>query len=279
MNGRQWDEYETMFGGYEFFRLYRDGKLSKPDFVHHMHARHDEIVAMGVAEYNFNRLLRCVSGNREVDAMLEDFRRDGGLDTTDYGRDGFAEFSARVKPVYHNGSWITEILPEDELCMYALASLTNPKHMFIAGAYFGYWALWAMPAIQANGGMCVLSDVNPAVIEIARRNMDALGYGPNALCLAEDAEKLLLEGDGPIDLLALDANGSGDDPRPTHRGKRLYDPLLSAARHRLHEGSYIIVHNLERDSAEMQPFLSQIDSIATAKAELISYNGLGIYKV
>jgi len=234
---------------------------------------------MGLDGYNVIRLLRCVSGNREVNAMLEAFRRDGGIESTDYGRAGFDDFCVRVKPVYDNGGWITEILPEDELCMYALAALTNPKRMFIAGAYFGYWALWAMPAIQANGGSCVLSDVNPAVIEIARRNMDALAFGPNSLCLTEDAEKLLLADDEPIDLLALDAYGSGDDPRPTHRGKRLYDPLLSAARHRLRSGSYIIVHNLERDSAELQPFLGQIDSIAAAKAELVSYNGLGIYRV
>jgi predicted O-methyltransferase YrrM len=279
MSGRLWDIYEEKLNKYDFFRDFRAGNLSKTEFKEKMEQNKSEIISMGIGGYDFHRLLRSVSGNIEVDEMLEEFKNQGGFADINYGIRGFENYSAKIKPNYENGRFETAIFPEDELFMYAAAKLTAPKTMFMAGSYFGYWAIWAMEAVKDNGGICTLSDVNPDVMKISEINIRKFGFIENTKLIADDAEKLLLSGDEKIDLLALDATGSSSDPRPTHRGKILYATLLAAARHRLHTGSIIVIHNLERDLTELAPLIVQLDEISSAKAELICFNGLGIYKV
>ena len=80
-------------------------------------------------------------------------------------------------------------------------------------------------------------------------------------------------------LVGGDAYGSDADPRATHRGKAIYDPFLTAALPRLRKGSAVIVHNLERDAADLAPFLKQIDAVSSSGAELTTYNGLGVYRI
>jgi len=279
MNGRAWDDYESVLARFPFFPEYREGRLTKGEFREAMEKNKDGLLGAGLAEHAYRRLFACVSGNREVEGMLEAFREAGGVGSADYGRDAFEAFSARLKPSYDNGGFITEIHPEDELIMYAAAKLTGARSMFVAGAYFGYWAVWAMPTVKGNGGVCVLSDVNPKVMEVAERNFRRLEYGGSAEFRAEDAEAVLKGGEGTIDLLALDAQGLYNDPRPTHRGKAIYAPFLEAALPRLKKGSCVIVHNMDRGSADMAPFVRLIASVAAAKAELTTFNGLGLYRV
>ena len=238
-----------------------------------------EIIAAGIDEYNFGRMLVSVSGNREVDEMLRDFQEQGGFTDIDYGKNAFESFSARIKPEYDCGGYVTFIFPEDELLMYATAMLTKPQTMFVAGSFFGYWVIWAMEAVKNSGGICTMSDINPDVMRIAEMNMKKFGYDKYVIPIIGDAEKLLLSSDEKIELLVLDATGSYNDERKSHRGKILYSTLLSAARHRLRKGSIILIHNLERNLPELAPLMKQLDEISTAKAELECLNGLGIYKV
>ncbi|MCL2664076.1 MAG: class I SAM-dependent methyltransferase [Defluviitaleaceae bacterium] len=285
MHGRSWDRYESFLSRFSFFTAFREGKTGRDEFAAEMTSNKEKIIGAEVNEYNFYRLLRGVSGNREAEGMIEAFAADGGFAEEKsrinfcgmYG--GCEAFAAKIKPVYESGGFITEIFPEDELCMYAASQIINPASVFVAGSYFGYWAVWAMPAVLRNGGQCILSDVNPDVTAVAKKNMESLGFGSCARCIAADAEEMLLSCGEPIDLLALDAAGSHADPRTTHRGKALYGPLLAAARHRLRKGSHVIVHNAERGSGDMSSFFELIDEIASVKTELVSYNCLGLYKI
>jgi len=279
MNGRSWDIYEKILSKYDFFNDFRAGNLSKDDYKAKMEENKSDILAAGIGDYDFFRMSRSVSGNREVIAMLEDFKAQCGFADINYGEKEFRNYYDIIHPNYEDGGFGTAIFPEDELFMYAAAKLTSPKTMFMAGSYFGYWAIWAMEAIKANGGIATLSDINPDVMRVAEANMAKFGFSDNVVCTTDDAEKLLLSSDEPIDLLALDATGAWNDPRPTHRGKILYSTLLAAARHRLHMGSIIVIHNLERDLEGLAPLIAQLDEISSAKSELICFNGLGLYRV
>ena len=279
MNGRSWDIYEKILNKYDFFNDFRAGKLSKDEYKAKMEENKEDIIAAGIGNYDFFRMSRSVANNGEVIAMLEDFVSQGGFADINYGEEEFRNFYDIIHPNYDDGGFVTAIFPEDELFMYAAAKLTSPKTMFVAGSYFAYWAIWAMEAIKSNGGTCTLSDINPDVMRVAESNMKKFGFADNVVFTTDDAEKLLLSGDEPIDLLALDATGAWNDPRPTHRGKILYSTLLAAARHRLHSGSIIVIHNLERELQELSPLIEQLDEISSAKTELICFNGLGLYRV
>ena len=279
MEGRYWDFCEGILSKYNFFNEFRAGKLSKTDYRAEMEVHRSDIIASGIDEYNFGRLLLSVSGNREVVDMLREFQRQGGFDCIEYGEEAFEAFSAKIKPYYDCGGYVTFIFPEDELMMYATVVLTAPKTMFVAGSFFGYWVIWAMEALKKCNGVCTMSDINPDVMRIAEMNMKKFGYEEYVKPIVGDAEELLLSSDEKIDLLVLDATGRHNDERISHRGKTLYSTLLSAARPRLCEGSIILIHNLERDLTDLAPLMSQLDEISVAKAELICLNGLGIYKV
>ena len=279
MEGRYWDFCESVLSKYSFFNEFRAGKLPKPEYQKEMEKYRSDIIASGIDEYNFCRMLVSTSGNREVIDMLQSFKDQGGFDDVDYGEANFEAFSAKIKPNYDCGGYVTFIFPEDELLMYATATLVKPKTTFVAGSFFGYWVIWAMEAIKNCNGICTISDINPDVMRIAESNMKKFGYDEYIIPIVDDAEKLLLSSDEKIDLLVLDATGNYNDERESHRGKILYSTLLTAARPRLRKGSIILIHNLERDLPDLAPLMKQLDEISAAKAELVCLNGLGIYKV
>ena len=279
MQGRYWEFCEGVFSKYSFFNEFRAGRLSKTEYQKEMEKHRTEIIASGIDEYNFGRMSVSVSGNREVIDMLRDFQLQGGFESIDYGEAGFEAFSAKIKPNYDCGGFLTFIFPEDELLMYATAALVKPKTMFVAGSFFGYWVIWAMEAIKKCNGICTMSDINPDVMRIAEMNMKKFGYDNYINAVTGDAEKQLLSSDETIDLLVLDATGNHNDERESHRGKTLYSTLLSAARPRLRKGSIILIHNLERNLPSLAPLINQLDEISVAKSELECLNGLGLYKV
>jgi predicted O-methyltransferase YrrM len=193
--------------------------------------------------------------------------------------DGFDEYRKHIRANYNHGEFFTSICPEDERLLYAAAKIANPKRAFAAGAYYGYFVVWAMKSIQENGGMCVLSDIDREACDLASANFDNLGYGNNARICCENAETLLLNRTEPIDLLILDAMGKGDDPRPEYRGKRIYAPLLKAARHCLSKGSVIVIHNMEPYNPEMKSLVDELQAINAPGTNYDAYNGLGVYVV
>ena len=191
--------------------------------------------------------------------------------------DGFDECRAHIRKNYDHGGHVTYIYPEDERLLYAAAGLRQPKRAFVAGAYYGYFAIWAMKALHENGGLCVLSDINEEVCALAGENFDRLGYGPNVSVRCEDAEALLIARTEPIDLLVLDATGRGDDPRPDRRGKRIYGALLRAAKHVLSRDAMIVIHNMEPENPEMQPLVDELADLRACGGSYATYNGVGVY--
>jgi len=191
--------------------------------------------------------------------------------------DGFDEYRKHIRGSFNHGEFITFIYPEDEGLLYAMANIAQPKRVFVAGSYYGYFAIWAMKAIAEQGGMCVLSDIDAQVCALAKENFEALGFGEHAEITCKDSEKLLLNRTEPIDMLVLDATGKRDDPRREYRGKRIYGALLKDAKRLLREGSVIVIHNMEPEDRDMRVLVNELKAMNALGTSYDTFNGLGVY--
>ena len=191
--------------------------------------------------------------------------------------DGFDEYRDYIYQNYDHGNFYSSIHPEDERLLYAISAITGPQNAFVAGSYYGYFAIWAMKNIAERGGMCILSDINRRVCELAKSNFDRLGFKDHSKVYCEEAEKLMAERGEPIDLLLLDAVGNWNDPRPEYRGKQIYVPILRAASPFLSKGSVIVIHNMRPNYFDR--LISLLKSINALGICYNSYNGLGVYVI
>ena len=201
--------------------------------------------------------------------------------------DGFNEYRQFIYENYNHSGYYTSVHPEDEYLLYAISAIMQPKNAFIAGSYFGYFAVWAMNTISKNGGICVLSDIDRRACALAKENFKRLGFESSSKIMCEDAVKLLLAQEEPIDLLLIDAVGDWNDRRPDYRGKQIYVPMLKAASHALVKGSTIVMHNIRPGRSrmgwggmiDMDSLYSVLDSINAVGMAYDSYNGIGVYIV
>lgn len=206
--------------------------------------------------------------------MLREF----GFPADVYSRSDYLDFHNKVCANYDFGGYQTSIYPDEEELAYALTHAIKPKSSFYAGSYFGYWAVYMMPAISEVRGSITLCDINPKVSALCAANMERLGYAHSTVCAAEDAEKLLLSSSAPLGFVVLDATASYDNPDPERRGKGIYGVLAKAALPRLSKGGFILIHNHEPDEPGLQPMFDLLNKECSKGLHLDSYNGLGVYR-
>ena len=192
---------------------------------------------------------------------------------------GFDEYRKNIYENYNHGGFYTSIYPEDECLLYVMSEIIQPKSTFVAGSYYGYWAVWAMKTISGNGGTIVLSDIDREVCVLANKNFSKLGYENNTKIYCEDAVKLLSGREEAIDMFVLDAMGSWNDPRPEYRGKRIYLPILESARHLLKKGSAIVLHNMKPRNPETKMLVDKLRSLNAIGMCYDTPPGIGVYIV
>lgn len=280
VNGQFVFYVEKILASKEYYKDYLNRKINSKQFEEAMRADTSLSNVAGFNDYNFHRIsLTPPDEKLPAETIIGHLADNNIIPNTDGMYDGFDEYRKHIRENYNHGDFFTCIYPEDERLLYAVTKISPPKNAFIAGAYYGYFAIWAMKFVKENGGTMILSDVDNEVCELAKLNFEKLGYIDNAKIDCEDAEKLLLTRTEPIDMLILDATGRGDDPRPEYRGKRIYGSLLKAAKHLLRKGSVIVIHNMESENPEMKMLVDELKSINALGASYDTYNGLGVYYV
>ncbi|MCL2093308.1 MAG: class I SAM-dependent methyltransferase [Treponema sp.] len=191
--------------------------------------------------------------------------------------EGFDEYRDLLYEHYDHGPFWSSIHPEDERLLYNVSAAFKSRSAFIAGSYYGYFAIWAMKGIAERGGTCTLSDVNPRVCDLARENFSRLGFGDHTRVCCEDAVSLFSKRKEPIDLLLLDAVGAWNDPRPEYRGKVIYYPILQGAIPLLEKGSVVVMHNMRPNY--FPQLIDLLESIGGVGLCCDSHNGLGLYVI
>ena len=118
-----------------------------------------------------------------------------------------------------------------------------PLSMIAVGAFYGYWAVWAMPGIKAVGGKALLIDPNPAVCRLAKTNFEKMRYSHFTNVAASKAEDVMPDVDEQADLVLLDASGAHDSRNHAYRGKGIYSFLIEPIWQKMADGGLLVVHN------------------------------------
>ena len=269
---------EKMLSQKQYYKNYLEKKTDSKKFREDMAADASLSGSAWFGEYNIKRIsLMPPDEKLPAETIIGYLAKNETIPKCEDMYGGFDEYRKHIRENYSHGEFITFIYPEDERLLYAVAKITRPEKVFVAGSYYGYFAVWAMKTVSETGGVAVLSDINEKVCELARKNFTNLGYGKNAEICCEDAEILLSRRTEPIDMLILDATGKHDDPRPEYRGKRIYGAFLKDAKHLLKKGSVIVVHNMEPENPEMKALVDELREIEAIGESYDTYNGLGVY--
>lgn len=269
---------EKVLSSKEYYKEYQDRKINTAQFCEAMLADTSLENIEGFYKGNIRRIaLTPPDEMLPTETIIGYLVKNNIISSCANMYDGFDEYRKYIRENYNHGEFLTFIYPEDERLLYAASQIMQPKTAIVAGSYYGYFAVWAMKTIHANGGMAVLSDINGEVCKLAQENFDKLGYANNVKIYAEDAEKVLSRHTEPVDMLVLDATGRHDDPRPEYRGKRIYGALLKAARHLLKKGSVIVIHNMEPEHPEMKELVDELQAINALGTNYDTFNGLGVY--
>ena len=268
---------ERMLAPKDYYIKYMDGQINSAQFREAMYADTSLSGVPGFNDYNIDHISMTPPDEKlPAETIIKYLTDNNIIPACENMYGGFDSYRQHIRENYDHGEFFTCIYPEDERLLYAAAKITQPKNMFVAGSYYGYFAIWAMKTIAENGGTAVLSDVDAEVCELAKANFERLGYGKNTEVCCEDASSLLSRRTEPIDMLVLDATGRHDDPRPEYRGKRIYGAFLKDAKRLLAKGSVIVIHNMD-EKPDMQPLIAELKSINALGANYDTYNGLGVY--
>jgi len=137
-----------------------------------------------------------------------------------------------------------DVSPLQGRLLYLLAKAIEAKSILEIGTLGGYSTIWLARALS-SGGRLITLERNPDYAEIARRNLDRAGFsGPVEIRLgpaAQSLAQLVSEGNGPFDLIFIDADKANN---PEYLGWSL---KLS------HAGTVIIGDNVVRNGDVADP--------------------------
>ncbi len=136
----------------------------------------------------------------------------------------------------------TAITPRMQRLLYAINAIVQPRNMLAAGVFCGN--TFISNAGAAVGAGAVYTARNLIGVEIvareaerAERNVRRLDPTGVARVLAADAVDIATEFQEPVNLLYLDADGTGG------RGKGVYLDILEACYERMPGGTVVLAHN------------------------------------
>jgi len=186
-----------------------------------------------------------------VEEALELLRR-AGLPDGGYDQGKFLAHRQAVAGAFEI-PW-TAISPRMQRLLYAVNAAVRPANMIAAGVFCGFTFI-SNAGAGVGPGACYEADdligveIKPAEAARAERNVRLIDPTGTARVLADDAIEVVRRFDRPIDLLYLDANGSG-------KGKGIYLDILQAAWDRLPDGAVILAHNSVNGGNAVAPYLA-----------------------
>jgi predicted O-methyltransferase YrrM len=209
-----------------------------------------------------------------VDAALEALREDGVIPNTRYNH---AKFLAHRKAVAEKFEipW-TAITPRMQRLIYAINAIVRPKSMIAAGVFCGNTFISNAGAAVGPGAVYKAKDligveIVPEEAERAERNVGRIDPSGVARVIAADAVDVVRNFDGQIDLLYLDADGTGG------RGKGIYLDILEACGDKLPKGAVVLAHNSVNLADDLKFYLAYVrDSANMAGSVNVAIDGEGL---
>ena len=185
-------------------------------------------------------------------AALDALHRAGILARTDYDMPRLLAHRQAVAELF-DMPW-TAISPRMQRVLYAINAIARPANMIAAGVFCGNTFI-SNAGAAVGPGACYAArnligvEIDASEAARAEKNVRAIDPTGVARVLAADAIDVAADFDEQIDLLYLDANGSGG------RGKGIYLDILQAAYDRLEPGALVLAHNSVNGGENVQPYL------------------------
>lgn len=148
----------------------------------------------------------------------------------------------------------TAITPRMERLIYALNAIHRPRTMIAAGVFCGFTFICNAGAAVGPGKTYDAEDligveIDPERAQQAEENVRRLDETGTARVVAADAVPFVKDFADSIDLLYLDADGTGG------RGKAVYLDILEAAGPKLRDGALVLAHNSVNCADELKDYL------------------------
>jgi predicted O-methyltransferase YrrM len=155
----------------------------------------------------------------------------------------------------------TAITPRMQRLLYAVNAILRPQNMIAAGVFCGNTFISNAGAAVGPGACYTARDligveIKPEEADKAERNVRRIDPTGVARVVAADAVDVVRQFPHAINLLYLDADGSGG------RGKGVYLDILEAGYDRLRSGSVVLAHNSVNAFAQLGPYLDFVRDAA-----------------
>jgi predicted O-methyltransferase YrrM len=151
----------------------------------------------------------------------------------------------------------TAITPRLQRALYAINAISRPRTMVAVGIFCGNTFI-SNAGAAVGPGACYRAErlvgieIRTEEADRARRNVSAIDPDGQAEILGIDGLPWLREYRGTIDLLYLDADGTGG------RGKSIYLDMVQAALPALRPGSLVLAHNSVNVHERLKDYLAYV---------------------
>jgi predicted O-methyltransferase YrrM len=227
------------------FQDFSAGRLTRDAYVDILDGNEQQMAGFGLNRDQFHLSGRFPANEEAfVDGILADLHKQGAIPSTAYDKAAFTAFRRRVMAEFDPGEFSTYIFPEEERLVYALSEIAKPVSAGFFGSYYGYWAIWTMPALARSKGRAWFLDIDERVNKLGLENFTRLGFGPQVEFVTHDAVKFLESTATTYDFALIDAEGPEEHADPDYRKKYIYYPIFKACLPRLRPDALVAVHNM-----------------------------------
>jgi len=163
------------------------------------------------------------------------------------------------------GEWYANVSPNDGRFLRQLTSATNAQKVVELGTSSGYSGLWFALALQKTGGHLYTHEIDPERIALARAQFEKAGVSDLITIIEGDAHETVLQhqGEGPIDLVFLDADKEG------------YVDYLNKLLPLVRPGGLILAHNMRVPEPDPQ-YLEAVTTDPNLDTTFVLMEGAGI---
>lgn len=119
-----------------------------------------------------------------------------------------------------------------------LAEAADARHVVELGTSIGYSGIWFCLALESTGGKLTTFEIDEARAATARANFKRAGVENRVTLVFGDAHQKVVEVQGPIDVVFLDADKEG------------YLDYLQKLLPKVRPGGLVIAHNMNRRQAD-----------------------------
>lgn len=188
-----------------------------------------------------------------VDEALDVLHEAGILPHTNYDHEKMLAHRQAVRDLF-DIPW-TAITPRMQRLLYVINAIAQPENMIAAGVFCGNTFI-SNAGAGVGPGACYTAkqligvEIRQEEAERAEGNVRRIDPTGIARVVAEDAIDTVADFPDSINLLYLDANGSGG------RGKGIYLDILEAGYEKMPAGSIVLAHNSANLAERLEHYLN-----------------------